>query len=46
MNLEVQTTLLNPYPPKLNATMSKVPREQRTENDQFNAVEEIAGPLP
>ena len=42
----MQTTLLNRYPPKLIATILKALREQLKENDQFNAVEEIAGPIP
>ena len=43
MNPEIQTTLLNAYPPKLIATILKALHEQRKENDQLNAVEEIAG---
>ena len=46
MNLEVQTSLLNTNPPKLIATILKALREQLKENDQLNAVEEIAGPVP
>ena len=46
MNSEMQTTLLNAYPPKLIATILKALREQLKENDQLNAVEEIAGPVP
>ena len=46
MNLEMQTTLLNTYHPKLMATILKALREQLQENDQLNAVEEIAGPAP
>ena len=46
MNPEMQTTLLNTYPPKLIATILKALREQLTENDQLNAVEKIAGPAP
>ena len=46
MNLEMQTTLLNTYPPKLIATILKALLEQLKENDQLNAVEEIAGPVP
>ena len=42
MNLEMQTTLLNTYPPKLIATILKALREQLKEN----VVEEIAGPVP
>ena len=38
--------MLNKYPPKLIATILKALREQLKENDQFNAVEEIAGPIP
>ena len=45
MNPEMQTTLLNTYPPKLIATILKALREQLKENDQLNAVEEIAGPV-
>ena len=43
MNPEMQTTLLNTYPPKLNAKILKALREQLKENDQLNAVEAIAG---
>ena len=39
MNLEMQTTLLKTYPPKLIATFLKALREQLKENDQLNAVE-------
>ena len=46
MNPEMQTTLLNTYHPKLIATILKAHREQLKENDQLNAVEEIAGPVP
>ena len=46
MNLEMQTALLNTYPPKLIATILKALREQLKENDQLNAVEEIAGRVP
>ena len=46
MNPEMQTTLLNTYPPKMIATILKAHREQLKENDQLNAVEEIAGPVP
>ena len=46
MNPEMQTTLLNTYPPKLIATILKALREQLEENDQLNAVEEVAGPVP
>ena len=44
MNPEMQTTLLNTYPPKLIATILKALREQLKENVQLN--EEIAGPVP
>ena len=40
------TTLLNRCLPKLIATILKALREQLKENDQLNAVEEIAGPVP
>ena len=46
MNPEMQTTLLNTYPPKLIVTILKALREQLKENDQLNAVDEIAGPVP
>ena len=46
MNPEMQTTLLHTYPPKLTATILKSLREQLKENDQLNAVEEIAGAVP
>ena len=46
MNPEMQTTLLNTYPPRLIATILKALREQLKENDQLNAVEEIAGLVP
>ena len=46
MNRERQTTLLNTYLPKLIAAILKALREQLKENDQLNAVEEIAGPVP
>ena len=46
MNLETQATLFNASPPKLIATILKALREQLKENDQLNAVEEIAGPVP
>ena len=46
MNPEMQTTLLNTYPPKLIATILKALREQLKGNDQLNAVEEIASPTP
>ena len=46
MNPEMQTTLLDTCPPKLIATILKALREQPKENDQLNAVEETAGPVP
>ena len=46
MNPVMQTTSLNTYPPKLIATIVKALREQLKENDQLNAVEGIAGPVP
>ena len=46
LNLEMQTTLLIMCLPKLTATILKALREQLKENDQLNAVEEIAGPVP
>ena len=46
MNPEMQTTLLNTYRPKLIATILKALWEQLKENDQLNAVEELAGPVP
>ena len=46
MNLEMRTTLLNTYPPKLIATILKAFREQLKENGQLHSVEEIAGPVP
>ena len=46
MNPEMRTTILNTYSPKLIATIQKALREQLKENDQLNAVEEIAGPVP
>ena len=46
MNPEMQTTLLNTYLPRLIATILKALREQLKENDQLNAVDEIAGPIP
>ena len=45
MNPEMQTTLLNTYLPKLIPSILKALREQLKENDQLNAVEEIAGPV-
>ena len=38
--------LLSTYLPKLIATILKALRQQLKENDQLNAVEEIAGPSP
>ena len=46
MNPEMKTTLLHTYPPKLIATILKALREQLKENNQLNAVEENAGPIP
>ena len=46
MNPEMQTTLLNTYPPKLIAKILKAFREQLNESDQLHSVEEIAGPVP
>ena len=46
MNLDTQTALPNTYPPELIATILKALSEQLKENDQSNAVEEIAGPVP
>ena len=46
MNLEVQTTLLDTYPPKLITTILKALREQLKEHDQLSTVEDIAGPAP
>ena len=46
MNPEMQITLLNTHLPKLTAKILKALREQLKENDQLNAVEEIAGPVP
>ena len=46
MNPEMQTTLLNTYLSKLIATILKAHRKQLKENDQLNAVEEIADPVP
>ena len=46
MNPEMQTALLNTFHPKLIATILKALREQLKENDQLNAVDEIAGPIP
>ena len=41
MNLEIQTSLLNTYPPKLIATILQALRVQLKE---LHSVEEIAGP--
>ena len=46
MNPEMQNTLSKTYPPKLIATILKALREQLRENDQLDAIEEIAGPVP
>ena len=46
MNLEMQTTLLNTYRPRLIRTILKALREQLKENAQLHAVEGIAGPVP
>ena len=46
MNLDMQISLLNTYLPKLMATILKAFRKQFKENDQWNTVEEIAGPVP
>ena len=46
MNLEVQTMLLNTYPPSLIATILVALREQLKESCQLNAVEENARPVP
>ena len=43
---EVWETSMNTYPPKLIAKILKALREQLKENDQLNAVEEIAGIVP
>ena len=43
INPEMQTTLLDTYPPNLITTILKALREQLKENDHLNAVEEIAG---
>ena len=40
MNPEMQTTLLN-----VSSKIDQALREQLKENDQLNAVEEIAGPI-
>ena len=44
MNPEMQTTLLNTYPPKLIETILKTLREQLKDVDPLTADEEIAGP--
>ena len=46
MSLEMQTTLLNAYLPKLIATMLKALRELLKESGQLHSVEEIARPIP
>ena len=46
MSPEMQTTLLDTYPPKLIATILKALREHLKESDQLHSVEEIAGPVP
>ena len=46
MNPDMQTALMNTCPPKLIATILKALREPLKENDQLNAVEEIASPIP
>ena len=46
VNLEMQPSLLNTYPPKLIATILKALCKQLKENDHLNAVEEIAFPVP
>ena len=46
MNPETHTTLLNMNNLKLMETILKALREQLKENDQLNAVEEIAGAVP
>ena len=46
MSPEMQTSFLNIYPPKLIATILKALREQLKKNDQLNAADEIAGPVP
>ena len=46
MNLAMQTTLVDACPPKLIATNLKALRGQLKENDQLNAVQEFAGPVP
>ena len=46
MSREMQTTLLNTYPPILIAAILKAFREHLKESDQLHSVEEIAGPVP
>ena len=46
MNPQLQTTLLNKNPSKLIATILRALRQQLKENDNLNAVEETAGPVP
>ena len=46
MNPEMQTTCLNTFSPILIAKILKAFRGELKENDQLNAVEEIAGPVP
>ena len=46
MNLEVQTTLLNTFPPILIPTSLKALGQHLQENDQLVAVDEFAGPVP
>ena len=46
MNPDMQTALLNTCLPKLIATILKALREPLKENDQLNAIEEIASPIP
>ena len=46
MNPEMQTTLLNTYPPQLIATILNALREQLKESAQLHSVEETAGPVP
>ena len=46
MNPQMQTTLLNTYPPKLSAAILKALREHLKESDQLHSVEETAGPVP
>ena len=44
MNPEMQTTLLNTYPPNLIEAILKALREQLKETDPLTADEEIASP--